>query len=99
MKGQGAQERFVRLKHLDFTKPTRPLKRSVGNGYIPGAGEGEPLPADMQSAIDALKSSAHARKTLGDQFVEAFTSTRSAQLESFKDKTLVDERKRFFELG
>ena len=77
-------------------EPTAP---TVGNGYIPGAGEGEPLPADMQSAIDALKSSAHARKTLGDQFVEAFTSTRSAQLESFKDKTLVDERKRFFELG
>ena len=77
-------------------EPTAP---TVGNGYIPGAGEGEPLPADMQSAIDALKSSAHARKTLGDQFVEAITSTRSAQLESFKDKTLVDERKRFFELG
>ena len=77
-------------------EPTAP---TVGNGYIPGAGEGEPLPVDMQSAIDALSSSKHARKTPGDQFVDAFISTRSAQLESFKDKTLIDERKRFFEPG
>lgn len=77
-------------------EPTAP---TVGNGFVPGAGAGEPLPKNMQSAIDALASSAHARKTLGDQFVDAFVSTRSAQLESFKDKTLIDERKRFFELG
>jgi len=77
-------------------EPTAP---TIGNGYLPGAAAGEPLPSDMQSAIDALASSKHARKTLGDQFVDAFVSTRSAQLESFKGKTLVDERKRFFELG
>lgn len=77
-------------------QPTAP---TIGNGYIPGTGEGEPLPADMQSAIEAFAASKHARKTLGDQFVDAYVSTRSAQLESFKDKTLIDERKRFFELG
>jgi len=77
-------------------EPTAP---TVGNGYLPGAGEGAPLPTDMRSAIDALASSTHARKLMGDQFVDAFTSTRSAQLESFVDKTLIDERKRFFELG
>jgi len=76
--------------------PTTP---TVGNGYIPGTGEGEPLAADMKAAIDALASSQHARKFLGDQFVDAYVSTRSAQLESFEDKTLIDERKRFFELG
>jgi len=76
--------------------PTAP---TVGNGYIPGTGEGDPLPADMQSAIDSLSSSQHAREQLGDQFVEAYISTRSAQLQSFKDKTLIDERRRFFELG
>jgi len=76
--------------------PTAP---TVGNGYLPGTGEGEQLPADMQSAIDALASSQHARKFLGDQFIDAYVSTRSAQLDSFKDKTLIDERKRFFELG
>lgn len=76
--------------------PTAP---TIGNGYIPGTGEGEPLHSDMASAIDALASSKHARQFLGNQFVDAYVSTRSAQLESFKDKTLIDERKRFFELG
>jgi len=76
-----------------------PTAQTVGNGYLPDAGEGAPLPTDMRFAIDAFASSKPARKLLGDQFVDAFTSTRSAQLESFVDKTLVDERKRFFELG
>jgi len=76
--------------------PTTP---TVGNGYVPGTGEGDSLPDDMLSAIDQLSSSQHARKQLGDQFVEAYVATRSAQLESFKDKTLIDERMRFFELG
>ena len=78
---------------LDPTAPT------VGNGYIPGAGEGEPLPEDMRAAIEALAASAKARTCLGDQFVDAYVSTRSAQHESFQDKTLIDERRRFFELG
>jgi len=77
-------------------EPTAP---TIGNGYIPGTGKGLPLQPDMQSAIDAFTSSQHARKHLGDQFVDAYSSTRSAQLESFQDKTLIDERKRFFELG
>jgi len=76
--------------------PTAP---TVGNGYVPGTGEGKPLAADMRAAIDALSASSHARKYLGDQFIDAYVSTRSAQLESFKDLTLIDERKRFFELG
>ena len=76
-----------------------PTAATVGNGYIPGAGEGEPLHKDMQTAIDSLAKSKHARTLLGDQFVEAFVSTRTAQLASFEDKTLIDERKRFFELG
>jgi len=77
----------------------QPTQETVGNGYLPDAAIGEPLQKDMKSAIDALSSSSHARRCLGDHFVEAFVSTRSAQLESFADKTLIDERKRFFELG
>ena len=77
-------------------EPTAP---TVGNGYIPGAGEGSPLHSDMKSAIAALDKSAFAREVLGNQFVDAYVSTRSAQLESFADKSLIDERRRFFELG
>jgi glutamine synthetase len=76
--------------------PTAP---TIGNGYQPGTGEGESLPKDMQTAISALADSAHAQKCLGEQFVDAFVSTRTAQLKSFAEKTLIDERKRFFELG
>ena len=76
-----------------------PTAATVGNGYIPGAGEGEPLQPDMAAAIGAFSSSKHARRYFGDQFVDAYVSTRTAQLDSFKDKTLIDERKRFFELG
>jgi len=76
-----------------------PTAATAGNGYIPGTGEGEPLAESMQEAIDILTGSVHARKWLGEQFVDAFVSTRTAQLESFVDKDLVDERKRFLELG
>ena len=77
-------------------QPTQPTS---GNGYLPDAAIGEPLQTDMKSAIDAFSTSAHARAWLGDRFVDAYVSTRSAQHESFVDKTLIDERKRFFELG
>ncbi len=77
----------------------QPTAETSGNGYLPGAAIGEPLHKDMQSSIDAFATSTNARTWLGDLFVDAYVSTRSAQLESFKDKTLVDERRRFFELG
>ena len=77
----------------------QPTEPTIGNGYLPGAAKGEPLHQDMHSAIEAFSTSASARKWLGDSFVDAFVSTRTAQHESFKDKTLIDERKRFFELG
>ena len=77
----------------------QPTQETTGNGYLPDAAIGQPLHKDMKSAIDAFSSSAHARRCIGDDFVNAFVSTRSAQLESFADKSLIDERKRFFELG
>jgi len=77
----------------------QPTAMTSGNGYLPDAAIGDPLQKDMQTAIDAFSTSVHARSLLGDRFVDAYVSTRSAQLESFKDKTLIDERKRFFELG
>lgn len=77
----------------------QPTEPTVGNGYIPGAAKGEPLHQNMHSAIEAFSTSVTARKWLGDLFVDAYVSTRTAQNESFNDKTLIDERKRFFELG
>ena len=77
----------------------QPTEPTVGNGYIPGAAKGEPLHQNMHSAIEAFSTSVTARKWLGDLFVDAYVSTRTAQNESFIDKTLIDERKRFFELG
>ena len=77
----------------------QPTAMTCGNGYLPDAAIGAPLQKDMQSAIDAFSTSTHGRAFLGDRFVDAYVSTRSAQLESFKDKNLIDERKRFFELG
>ena len=76
-----------------------PTAETVGNGYLPDTSHGAPLHKDMQTAIDAFSISEHARTKLGELFVEAYVSTRTAQLHSFKDKTLIDERKRFFELG
>ena len=36
---------------------------------------------------------------LGERFVETFSATREAQCKSFVGKSLIDERRRFFELG
>lgn len=77
----------------------QPTEQTVGNGYIPGVAVGEPLLNTMSDAIEAFSTSDHARASFGDTFVDAYASTRTAQLESFADKTLIDERKRFFELG
>ena len=77
-------------------KPTEP---TIGNGYLPEAAKGEPLHQDMLTAIESFSTSVTAREWLGDSFVDAFISTRTAQHASFKDKTLIDERRRFFELG
>ena len=77
-------------------EPTEP---TVGNGYVPGIGIGAPLIETMQAAIDALKASDHAAEWLSPRFVEAYSSTRSAQLAAFQEDDLIAERRRFFELG
>lgn len=76
-----------------------PSDETRGNGYLPGAGRGKPLLTGMETAIEALRSSEFARQWLGPRFVETFTATRQAQLAQFKGKSLIDERRRFFELG
>jgi len=80
----------------DRIEPTAP---TIGNGYVPGAGEGAPLHAGMAEAIEAFEASDCARDWLGPRFVETFSATRRQQLAQFEGKTLVDERRRFFELG
>jgi len=69
----------------------------TGNGFA--AQGGRPLVRDMEAAIAALRQSDFAREWLGARFVETFTSGRQSQVEQFRGKTLIDERRRFFELG
>jgi glutamine synthetase len=76
-----------------------PTGATIGNGYVPGAAKGPPLPDGMAAAIAALEGSSLARDWLSPRFVETFTATRSHQLRQFEGKTLIDERRRFFELG
>ena len=76
-----------------------PTEATRGNGYVPGVAKGAPLPAGMGEAIAALQASTLAADWLTPRFVETFTSTRAHQLRTFDGKTLIDERRRFFELG
>lgn len=76
-----------------------PSNATVGNGYLPDARHGPPLHKDMPAAIAALRGSACAKDWLGERFVETFSATREAQCKSFIGKSLIDERRRFFELG
>ena len=76
-----------------------PTERTVGNGYREGERHGTPLHTSMAAAIEALGKSACAKDWLGGRFVETYTATRAAQLRQFNGKSLIDERRRFFELG
>ncbi len=78
---------------------TKPTEHTVGNGYLPGVGFGEPLLDGMDKAIETLQQSDMAKDWLGESFVQAYAATRRAQLNGFEDKDLIDERRRFFELG
>ncbi|WP_425101985.1 glutamine synthetase family protein [Tropicibacter sp. S64] len=80
----------------DKTEPTDPTR---GNGYVPGVAAGPALPGGMTAAIDALRGSSFAAEWLSPRFVETFTATRTHQVSRFTGKTLIDERRRFFELG
>jgi glutamine synthetase len=53
----------------------------------------------MDAAIAAMRESEFARRWLGPRFVETFTASRLSQVKQFCGKTLIDERRRFFELG
>jgi glutamine synthetase len=78
---------------IDPTQPT------VGNGYLPHARHGRALQPNMKAAIDALRNSACANDWFGARFVETYSATRASQLDQFEGKSLIDERRRFFELG
>jgi glutamine synthetase len=69
----------------------------VGNGFL--AETGRPLTKSMDAAIAAMRESEFARRWLGPRFVETFTASRLSQVKQFCGKTLIDERRRFFELG
>jgi glutamine synthetase len=69
----------------------------VGNGFL--VESGRPLVRNMDDAITAMRASQFAADWLGPRFVETFTASRACQREQFRDKTLIDERRRFFELG
>lgn len=76
-----------------------PSAETTGNGYIPGVAFGEEFPRQMSEAIHALRQSSHAREWLGDQFVDAFATSREGQLAEFQAKVPDVELMRFFELG
>lgn len=76
-----------------------PSDCTVGNGYIPGVAQGPKLVGDMGHAIEMMQQSTFAREWLGDGFVDGFCAARQSQREQFDGKTLIDERRRFFELG
>jgi glutamine synthetase len=76
-----------------------PSEATVGNGYLPDNRHGPALPTDMKAAIQALRESACAKEWLGERFVETYSATRESQLKQFAGKSLIDERRRFFELG
>lgn len=75
-------------------EPDEPV---VGNGFV--SGRGRPLVKSMDAAIAAMRDSEFAGQWLGHRFVEAYTASRQSQAEQFRGKTLIDERRRFFELG
>jgi glutamine synthetase len=70
----------------------------IGNGYA-AAGQSRPLLRTMDAAIEAMRGSRFAADWLSPRFVETFTASRQSQAEQFRDKSLIDERRRFFELG
>lgn len=76
-----------------------PGEQTQGNGYAAPPADAKPLPDGMEAAIVALEGSAFAREWLSERFVETYCATRRAQLAQFEGKTLIDERRRFFELG
>lgn len=76
-----------------------PTDATHGNGYGTGAAIGSALPAGMGAAIEALRASEFAADWLSPGFVETFTATRDHQRRQFEGKTLIDERRRFMELG
>ena len=77
-------------------EPTAP---TTGNGYSPGQSKGTMLPAGMSEAIAGMRQSDFAADWFSPRFVEGFTATRQCQSAQFDGKTLIDERRRFFELG
>ncbi|KUI98600.1 glutamine synthetase family protein [Vibrio sp. MEBiC08052] len=76
-----------------------PSAQTQGNGYIPQSFNGQTLLPGMKAAIEAMRQSGCVKDWLSPRFVETFTATRSAQVRQFKGKSLIDERRRFFELG
>ena len=76
-----------------------PAPAIVGNAFAQEHEARFHFPTDMAEAIDRFKGSSAAHEYLGPRFVETFSASRAAQVEAFKDKELIDELHRFFELG
>ena len=84
---------------MGISQKISPTAPTVGNGYVPTSLNGKELSPSMNAAIEAMRRSDCVKEWFSPRFVETFTATRSAQVEQFKGKTLIDERRRFFELG
>jgi len=74
-----------------------PEAETLGNGYAqPG---GPDFIRTMPEAIERFRASEFAHDWLGEEFVNAFSSTRQSQYDSFAAKIPDVELQRFFDLG
>lgn len=66
-----------------------------GNGY---EAKGEPLPASLRAATEALSASQEARELLGEAFVDHYVRTRDWECRQFESAVTNWELARYFEI-
>jgi glutamine synthetase len=76
-------------KELPLTAET------VGNGYD---AKGQPLPATLRLATEALAASKEAREILGEPFVDHYVRTRDWECRQFESAVTKWELERYFEI-
>jgi glutamine synthetase len=75
--------------------PSAPVS---GDAAAPGASQGAAFPLDFATAIDAWRSSAFARETFGDLFVDAYALSREWEIDELA-RTVTDWELRQFGEG
>jgi glutamine synthetase len=68
----------------------------VGNGYA--SKSARPLPRNLKEAVELLDASEHARRLLGDDFVDHYVRTRQWEVRQFERAVTNWELERYMEL-